>query len=102
MWPEQIGGIALRARVGRTGALISKAESQEQTHLGLSSNPVAPTCFTKKPFGQQLEEHIALSAVQTYLEPVFRSAESCRARSHSSAILTASSAGIQWPAVKSL
>jgi len=42
MCPNQIGGSVVRAEVGRTGALISKAESQEQTHLGLSSNPVAP------------------------------------------------------------
>jgi hypothetical protein len=32
-----------RADVGRTGAPISTAESKEETHLGLSSNPVAPT-----------------------------------------------------------
>jgi hypothetical protein len=43
MGPVQIGGIVVRAEVGRTGALIGKAESQEQTHLALSSNPVAPT-----------------------------------------------------------
>src|SRR5262245_2789810 len=49
MCPKQIGGPALRAGVVRTGAPISTAESQEETHLGLSSNPVAPTTNHMKP-----------------------------------------------------
>jgi hypothetical protein len=36
--------------VGRTGAPISTAESQEGTHLGLSSNPVAPIFFLSMRF----------------------------------------------------
>ena len=43
MGPPQIGGTALRAQGGRTGAPISVAESQKETHPELSSNPVAPT-----------------------------------------------------------
>jgi hypothetical protein len=41
MCPKQIGGIANGAEVGRTGAPISTAESQEETHPGLSSNPAS-------------------------------------------------------------
>jgi hypothetical protein len=36
-WP------VLRASVGQTGAPISTAESQEEAHPGVSSNPVGPT-----------------------------------------------------------
>src|SRR5262249_54274724 len=31
------------------------AESQEETHPGLSSNPVAPTFFQRRPFGGNVE-----------------------------------------------
>jgi hypothetical protein len=41
--------------VGRTEAPISTVESQEETHLGLSSNPVAPTFFRNEPFGENVE-----------------------------------------------
>ncbi len=37
-------------RCGRTGAPVSTAESQEETHPGLSSNPVAPTVFITSLF----------------------------------------------------
>jgi hypothetical protein len=45
----------MRAAVGRTGAPISTAESQEETRLGLSSNPVASTILRNKPFGEHVE-----------------------------------------------
>jgi len=45
----------MRAEVVPTGAHVSTAESQEETHPGLSSNPVAPTFFRKKPFGKNVE-----------------------------------------------
>ena len=41
--------------VGRTGAPISTAESRKETHLGLSSNPVAPTFFRNEPSGEHVE-----------------------------------------------
>src|SRR5262249_55625452 len=41
--------------VGRTGVPISTAESREETHLGLSSNPVAPIILRNEPFGEYVE-----------------------------------------------
>jgi hypothetical protein len=43
MCPKEIAVIRKRVEVGRTGAPISTAESQEETHPGLSSSQVAPT-----------------------------------------------------------
>ena len=78
MWPEQFGGLTICAEVGRTGAPISTAESQKETYLGLSSNPVAPTLFRSKPFGENVEgffwlksrhfSHVESSSIRTDME----------------------------------
>jgi hypothetical protein len=45
----------MRAAVGRTGAPISTAESQEERRLGLSSSPVASIFLRNEPFDEYVE-----------------------------------------------